>query len=293
MINMINNLKRKVKSIIKHSIENKVGKSQLEQIQLANQYRLMKTMLAANDLPRIEDVGFKVYSQFEEDGILLYIFSMIDTTNKRVLEICAGNGIECMSANLIVNHGWEGLLLDGDEKLVEKGIDFYRTNELTWLQPPVFKQAWITKENVNELLANYGFEGNIDLLSLDIDGNDYHIMEAINIVQPRVIVCETQNVIPGDLAITVPYNSNFSRTQSAHPDFMGASLLAMKTLLAKRGYRLVGSHRYGFNVFFMSDNVGTDYFPEVSIESVLNNAYTKQRHATAWPAVKDLPWMKV
>ena len=76
----------------------------------------------------INEAGFKVFSQTDEDGILLYIFSIIGTTNKRSVEICAGDGIECNTANLIINHGWNGLLLDGDEALVRTGIDYYNNN---------------------------------------------------------------------------------------------------------------------------------------------------------------------
>jgi len=292
---MIKKVKQKVKSFIGSLITYPQQKqsAQVEQIQIANQYLLMKKSLTSVELPTFRDVGFKVYSQFEEDGILLYIFSLIGTTNKRVVEICAGDGIECMAANLIINHGWSGLLFDGDTESTERGIKFFATNQSTWLHPPIFKQAWLTRENIDKLISENGFVGEIDLLSLDIDGNDYYIMESINVIKPRVIICETNNVIPSDLALTIPYKPDFNRMEDLHPDFMSVSLLAMKKLLNKKGYRLIGSHRFGFNAFFMLNGVGTDYFPEVSVESVHDNSYTKFRNATAWKEVKDLPWVIV
>jgi len=264
--------------------------TQVEQIQIANQYRLMKKILTATEMPSFRDVGFKVHSQFEEDGILLYIFSVIGTTNKRVVEICAGNGIECMAANLIINHGWNGLLFDGNTQLVERGIIFYASNQSTWIHPPIFIQAWLTRENVNQLITENGFLGEIDLLSLDIDGNDYYIMEAINVIKPRIIICETQNAIPSDLALTIPYRLDFRKTEDSNPDFIGVSLLAMTKLLNKKGYRLIGSHRFGFNAIFMLNEIKTEYFPEVSVESVQDNSYTKFRIGTAWKGIKDMPW---
>lgn len=292
---MLKKLKRQVKSFFGNSIafSHQEQNSQVEQIQIANQYRLMKKSLTPVEMPTFRDVGFKVYSQFEEDGILLYIFSLIGTTNKRVVEICAGEGIQCMAANLIINHGWDALLVEGDTELTERGITFFASNPLTWIHPPTFKQAWITRENINQIITENGFVGEIDLLSLDIDGNDYHIMEAINTIKPRLIICETHNVIPSDLALTIPYKSDFNRMDGLHPDFMGVSLLAMKKLLNKKGYRLIGSNRFGFNTFFMLNGVGTEYFPEVSVESVHNNSYTRFRNVTAWKDVKDLPWIIV
>jgi len=268
--------------------------TQIAQIQLYNQYLLMKKILSPAEMPRFSEVGFSVHSQFEEDGILLYIFSIIGTTNKQVLEICAGDGTECMASNLIINHGWNGLLFDGNVKLVEKGIKYFAKHNATWLYPPTFVQAWLTIENINQLIKDNNFNGEIDLLSLDIDGNDYYIMEAINVVTPRVIICETNNVIPDNLSLTIPYKSDFDRMDDLHPDFMSVSLLAMKKLLNKKGYRLVGAHRHGFNAIFIMNGIAEDYFPEVSVESVhKNSAYTKFRNTNDWEKIKNFPWVSV
>lgn len=253
----------------------------------------MKKHLTAAELPTFKEVGFKVFSQFEEDGILLYIFSLIGTTNKRVVEICAGDGRECMAANLIINHGWEGLLFDGNKDQVELGIKFFATHKATFLLPPIFRHAWITTDNINQLISENNFKGEIDLLSLDIDGNDYYIMQAIEVIKPRVIICETHNVIPSNLALTIPYKPDFDRMTDLNPDFMSVSLLAMTKLLKKKGYRLIGAHKYGFNAIFMLNEVGTEYFPEVTVESVHDNSYTRFRRETAWPIVKDLPWVNI
>lgn len=266
---------------------------QAEQIIIANQYCLMKNLLKPSDMPSLQDVGFRVHSQFEEDGILLYIFSLIGVTNKRVVEIWVGDGTKCMAANLIINHGWEGLLFDGDQESVNQGVDFYRYNPATFIHPPIFKQAWLTRENVDKLIEENGFNDEIDLLSIDIDGNDYYIMEAINVIKPRVIICETNNVIPSHLALTIPYKSDFSRNYSVHPDFVSVSLLAMKKLLNKKGYRLIGSHKYWFNVIFILNDLGNDYFPEKTIETIHNNPYTQIRRQKSWEKVRDLPWVSV
>jgi len=230
---------------------------------LMNQYRLLASF-GHDRLPSIRDVGFRKYSQFEEDGILLYIFSIIPLINRKCVEICAGEGRECNTANLIINHGWWGYLFDGDEENVKDGIQFFTKNKDTFLYQPRFTRAWITAENVNHLIEGAGVRGPIDLLSLDIDGMDYWVWKAITVIEPQVVVCETHNPIPPDRALTVPYDPQFI---SPSPDYRGASLAAMCKLAQEKGYRLIGTHRFGFNAFFIKNGVGEEFFPEVQPES--------------------------
>ena len=99
----------------------------------------------------------------------------------KVVEICAGDGIECNAANLIINHGWHGLPLDGNADHVSQGRQSYATGKNTWIAPPKFVHAWVTADNVNSLVGDHGFAGEIDLLSLDMDGNDYGSRTAFSI----------------------------------------------------------------------------------------------------------------
>jgi len=213
-----------------------------------------KTLALSRDraLPSFKEVGFRQYSEFEEDGILLYLFSLITPETRTCLEIYAGDGTECNTANLIINHGWWGHLFDGDPNRVKVGTAFYASHKDTFLHPPSFECAWITAENINQLISKCGLRGRIDLLSLDMDGVDYWIWKAIDVADPTVVVCETQNVVPPDLALTVPYDPNF-RISTFQDDFRGASLKAMTNLGCSKGYRLVGTHRFGFNAFFVKN----------------------------------------
>jgi hypothetical protein len=265
------------------------------QCSIKNQYAMLKIMGGAHGVPRLNDVGFRVYSQFEEDGLLLYVFSMIGEGSKRVVEICAGDGKECMAANLLINHGWQGLLFDGDDVNVQFGRDFYANHPATFIAPPVFMQAWITRENVNQLILDNGYSGEVDLLSIDIDGNGYWILETIDVINPRVIICEAHDIIPGDLALSMPYDPSFNYMDLPieKRDFRNASLLAFKQICSKKGYRLIGSHRYGFNVLFMRNDTGIEYFPEVSIQSIHDNPWTRYGQQQRWPKVKDMPWIRV
>jgi hypothetical protein len=243
----------------------------------------------------LKNFGFRVHSEFEEDGQLIYIFAAIGFGNKIVVEIGAGDGIACMSANLIVNHGFTGLLFDSDPDNVNRGTEFFAQHRDTSLIPPKFERAWITAENVNEFISGAGVSGDVDLLALDIDGNDYWVWKAIEVIDPRVCVFETHDIIPSDLALTVPYDPNFAyeKQVGGQKEFRSASLKAMCKLCAEKGYRLIGSHRYGFNVYFLRNDVGEDIFPEVTIEEVHNNPWTRYGQKERWPLVKDMPWVLV
>ncbi len=264
--------------------------------QLALKFQYMEMMRKGLVLPSLADVGFKVFSQTDEDGILLYLFSIIGATNKKCVEICAGNGIECNTANLIINHGWLGLLFDGNEKNVRRGKYFFKKNRATYVYPPVFKCRWITRENVNQEIRESGFDGEIDLLSLDIDGVDYWIWEAITVINPRVVVAEYQSIIGPDRAITVPYSEDFAAQQfmvSGASDYYGASLLAFKKLADKKGYRLVGCNRYGFNAFFIKKGICEETIPEIQVKDCFKHPKAVSASKQLWPDIKDLPWVEV
>ena len=268
-----------------------------QQIQrnIVNQYLLFK----ANRIipyPNIKDAGFRVYSQFEEDGIILYILTMIGFKSKRVVEMCCGQGDECMATNLILNHGCDGYLFDGDPDNISRAERFFCSKKDCLLYSPVLTHSWITAENVNELLTNSGCAGEVDLLSLDIDGNDYWVWNAIEAITPRLLVMETWNIIPPDKSVTIRYDENFDShwgKGEAADDYRGASLLAMHKLCKKKGYRMIGGHRHGFNVFFLREDEDTYFFPEVSIEQIHDNFWTRDGQARRWPLVKDMAWQEV
>ena len=255
---------------------------------LMQQYRVLAAR-GTEYLPPLNDVGFRIHSQFEEDGILLYLFSLIPSRSRVCVEICAGNGRECMTTNLIINHGWWGHLFDGDPANVSNGRRFFANNRDTFLHPPEFSHAWITADNVNDTLRASGLSGEVDLLSLDIDGMDYWVWKALTVIEPRVVVCETHNAVPVGRSVTVPYDPSFVCTSE---NYRGVSLEAMCRLGREKGYRLIGTHRFGFNAFFMKNGVGEGYFPEVSSASCLTDPFSERRRHD-WQTVASRPWHEV
>jgi len=263
-----------------------------EQLLLRRQYEALGQANAP--LMRFEDVELRVYSQNGEDGILLYLFSLIGMKSYRCVEIGAGDGSQCNTSNLIINHGWTGLLLEGDARLAAQGKRFFTDHPDTSVYPPMLVHVWITRENVNELLAMHGFEGEIDLLSLDIDGVDYWIWDAIDRVSPRVVVAEVQVIWGDDRAVTVPYRPDFvAQFVEGFGVYSGASLPAFVKLGRRKGYRLVGCQRYGFNAFFMREGVGEDMFPEVPVAACLQHPFVAWARDRFLPMVRDRQWVDV
>ena len=167
-----------IKNLIKYYFVKRIHKEKLnpqlgvQQRELMIEYRhLAKT----GHLPDFRSTGYKVFSQFEEDGLLWYIFSLIGEGSKTFIEIGANDGINSNCSNLAVHFGWSGLFLEGDPKLIRRGQKFYKKIPTPYHPKPTYVQAIVKRENINELIRQNGLSGEIELLSIDIDGNDYWV----------------------------------------------------------------------------------------------------------------------
>jgi hypothetical protein len=239
---------------------------------------------------QLSETGFRVYSQFEEDGILLYIFAAIGIEHRTFIDIGSGDGINSNCANLAVNFGWRGLFIDGNPMNIERGKAYYAANPDTALYSPTFVQAFIQAENINQLIQDSGFSGGVDLVSIDIDGNDYWIWDALTAVEPRVVIVETHTEF-GMNSIVVPYDKDY-RYPGRHPDYHGASPVAMEKLARRKGYRLVGANHYGFNTIYIKNGIGEDILPAVPVESILQHPRNQER-MKRFDAIKDWEYVHV
>lgn len=263
---------------------------QLSQKQIVNQYLSMRK---AGLLPLpTNQVGWRAFSQFDEDGILLYIFSIIGTTNRLAVEIgadCGGDFFEFPESNitnLLVNHNWHGLIIDASAKNIKKLTRFFRNCRTTTYQPPALQQALITRQNINQVIKKSGLTGEIDLFSLDVDSNDYWLFQALDIIQPRVLILEFNQFWQSKDAVTIPYQEDatpFTKLRTANPDYFGASLPAMIKLAKQKGYRLVALNSFGHNAFFVKENLGKKYLPTLQVKQV----------KTSYPKSKNLEWVRV
>jgi len=211
---------------------------------------LIRQMKAQGVLPRLADAEFKVFSQFGDDGIIQYLLQQVDIPeDKRTfIEFGVQDYQESNTRFLLMNDNWSGLILDGSASNIDKVVadaQFWRHN-LTAVA------AFIDRDNVNDLFARKGFEGEIGLLSVDIDGNDYWVWESIGVVNPIIVVCEYNSVFGAEHAVTVPYDPAFQRGAAHYSNlYWGASLRALCLLASRRGYAFVGCNSAGNNAYFV------------------------------------------
>lgn len=241
----------------------------------------------------VAEVGFSVFSEFEEDGILLYLFAALGSGNRRLVEIGCGDGLQNNSTNLIVNHRWSGLLIDADESNIKTARNYFENAKATKLLPPTVLQAFVTPENVNSLLTDSGItDKEVDLLSIDIDSVDLWVLEALDAIRPRVIVAEVNARWGADESMTTPRDA--SDAPQFHPEcgmiYGGASLAAFHKLLGRRGYRLVGSNAVATNVFFVREDCAPDYLPPIPPEEILNKDRARRIRTSSKKHLSNYRW---
>src|SRR4051794_22887054 len=228
----------------------------LNQLAIMEKERYLKDILSDpkyDDKKRLERYGFKVYSQNDEDGIIQEIFTRIGTTSKRFIEFGVENGLENNTLTLLLK-GWNGLWIEGSEQHVSQIASKFRDPILnSQLQ---VKAAFIDRDNINSLIGAY-FTGEIDLLSIDIDGNDIYVLEALDVVRPRVVIIEYNAKFPPPISIAQRYDPNFKWRMT---DYMGASLEAITKVGGTKGYGLVGCNITGVNAFFVRNDLLKDRF---------------------------------
>jgi hypothetical protein len=254
-----------------------------------------RALLQSGQILPFDAVGFQAYSENEEDGILLYIFTVAGTTNKTVVEISSQDGRICMASNLIIHHRWCGFLFDGDSSFVTNGRRFFGRHPATRSFPPTFEARWFDRDNINSMLTELNVPSEIDLLSLDVDGNDLYLWEALSVTRPRVLVCEFNNIVPSDRSVTIPYRPDFrwEKLPAKHQFFRSASLLAFTRVSRTKGYRLVGWNALGYNAFFLRDDVAPGIFPTRAPDELEGNPFAMAMRKMHWKNIAQLPWVEI
>jgi hypothetical protein len=200
------------------------------------------------DLPR---TGFRVFSQNEEDGIIQFLISHLEIRNRTFVEFGVENYEESNTRFLLINNNWQGMVMDG----LEENIAYIRTDKDLWRWDLQARCAFVTTENINALLSRSGFDEELGLLSIDVDGNDYWIWESIQSVRPHIVIVEYNSMF-GLQPVSVPYDPAFDRTKAHFSKlYYGCSLSALQYLAERKGYSLIGSNLSGNNAFFVRDDI--------------------------------------
>lgn len=231
----------------------------------------------------IHDYEFKVFSQNGEDGIIQFLINKVNIKNKVFVEFGVETYTEANTKFLLLNNGWSGLIIDGDENAM-KSID---KSILHWKYDLKAIGSFITKDNINQLIGSAGISGEIGLLSVDIDGNDYWVLKEIDVVQPQILIVEYNSLFGFKHKITVPYDETFRRTEKHFSNlFYGASISALTDLANQKGYDLIGSNSFGNNLFFVRHDCNA-----LKIKLTAEEAYVKAKFRESRNEQGDLSFL--
>lgn len=194
---------------------------------------------------------FKVFSQFGDDGIIQYLVETLAPLPPLFVEFGVQDYRESNTRFLLLHDNWRGMVMDADRR----NIASIRRQSLYWRHDLTAVDAFVTRDNINALLTEHGFSGEIGLLSIDIDGNDYWVWQAIEAVRPVIVIAEYNAVFGPQLAVTIPYDPSFVRSR-AHYSYLywGCSLQALVQLANAKGYRFAGCNSAGNNAYFVRND---------------------------------------
>ena len=199
-------------------------------------------------LRSLEEAEFQVYSQFGEDGIIQWLIHNVAIDNKTFIEFGVEDYTEANTRFLLMNNNWSGLVMDGSEANMKR----LNSWDYLWKYDLTAVAAFITKDNINQIILDAGFQGDIGILSIDLDGNDWWILNAIECVSPRILICEYNNIFGDEKKVTVPYDAEFVRTKKHYSNlYWGCSIAAFRGWAKENGYYYMGSNSAGNNAFFV------------------------------------------
>lgn len=203
----------------------------------------------------IEAHEFPVHSQWGEDGIIQFLVSKIPIENCIFVEFGVEDYRESNTRFLLKNNNWAGLVIDASER----NIAAIKSDDLFWRYNLKAECAFVDRDNINDLITRNGIRGDIGLLSIDVDGNDFWLWDAIESISPRIVICEYNSLFGRYKKVTTPYDPRFDRMRAHYSGiYFGASLSALHALGIKKGYSLVGCTSAGNDAFFVRNDVLND-----------------------------------
>lgn len=240
----------------------------LDEIKI-NQGRILAGMNALRKAASLSDYEFKVFSQWGEDGIIQFLISNLEIQNKTFIEFGVEDFFESNCRFLLMKDSWRGFVIDGSPN----NIGRLEASYFYWRYSLQAKAAFVTRENVNALLEESGFEKDLGILSIDLDGIDYYVLDELESWRPSILIVEYNAVFGPDRAVSVPYDAQFQRTRAHHSNlYYGASLPAFSELARERNYALVGVNGAGSNAFFVRRDLLNDAVSEVDLQTCFRDS---------------------
>ena len=223
---------------------------------LLNQGKILSNFNRDKKFTKLSDYEFKIFSQWGEDGIINFLIQEIPINNKTFVEFGVADFSESNCRFLLMNSDWSGFVIDSSMININK----LKNSNYFWKYNLQALCAFIDKDNINELLRKSNFDKDLGILSIDIDGNDYHVLNNIHYFEPRIIICEFNPIFGTDKKVTIPYDPKFYRTKKHYSNlYWGTSINALIFLLNKKEYTLVGTGMLGCNAYFVKNSVLTNH----------------------------------
>jgi hypothetical protein len=240
----------------------------------------LHSRLVASHARSLREAEFRVFSQFGEDGIIQYLIKRVPISEEFFVEIGVESYRESNTRFLLESNNWAGCIYDAGDAHSR----FLRRRGLAWRHQIDSFTRFVDRDNINELMRAAKVPPDLGLLSLDIDGVDYWVLEALSIVQPRILVLEYNSVFGPETKVTVPYDPGFVRSK-AHQSFLywGASLAALDELASSKGYVLAGGNSAGNNAFWVRDDVSSEVSPTTVKETWVDARFRESKDRRGRP----------
>lgn len=236
--------------------------SRFDQVKL-NQGKILARLNRSLGSKRLQDYEFKVFSQWGEDGIIQRLIETVPIRNRTFIEFGVEDFLESNCRFLMMNDNWHGFVMDGSHENIAR----LKSSYFYWQYALEARQAFVTRENVNQLLAESRFAADLGILSIDLDGVDYWVAQALEHYRPRILIHEYNALFGGERKISVPYDPAFQRSKKHHSHlYWGASLAALTHLAIQRGYSLVGTNSASCNAFYVRNDLLSDALEVLSAE---------------------------
>jgi len=251
-------------------------RSELDLLKLQSGRILCNQARLNNSIENIQDAEFKIFSQWGDDGIIQYLIHKLNVKNKIFIEFGVEIYRESNTRFLLMNDNWKGLVIDGSQE----NINFIKKDELYWRYELTAVCSFITTDNINQLFINNGIQGDIGILSIDIDGNDLWVWDKINSVNADIVIVEYNSVFGSKHAITVPYDPAFTRNRAHNSNlYWGTSLKALCLLASKKGYTFVGCNSNGNNAYFVKGEKANGLKSLTAEEGFVESHFRESRDA--------------
>lgn len=265
VLERIRNIVRQISSIDDrlHKVHQSLGRIESRQVAAGNQSAFI-------------EYEYQVDSQWGEDGLIQHLLGKVAIDRQIFIEFGVENYTEANTRFLLTNNNWAGLVIDGSVE----NIQYIKNDSLYWKHNLKADCAFIDRENINSVIRRNGISGDIGLLSVDIDGNDYWVWDAIDAVNPRIVICEYNSLWGREAAVTIPYSPTFFRTEAHFSNlYYGASITALTNLAGSKGYSLVGSNKAGNNAFFVRNDLINDLVVVMPHTAWVQSQFRESRNA--------------